>query len=104
MGNSDKIKALKILEDRPRLNAVYMNSKGEFFTEKYLADNTNEGKSKTKTFKRPEEIEKSQSEVDNNKGGNPTGNKTEGDQTGDGKTGEDKKKPGFNFFGGKNKE
>lgn len=104
MGKSDKIKALEILEDRPHLNAVYMNSKGEFFTEKYLADNTNKGKFKTKTFKRPEEIENSQTEVDGNEGGNSTENNTEGDKTGEEQTGEDKKKPGFSLFGNKNKD
>ncbi|CAA0144743.1 hypothetical protein TM902_180044 [Tenacibaculum maritimum] len=53
MGKSNKQKALDILNDRPHLDVVYMNTKGEFFTEKYLADNSNQGKGKTQSYSRP---------------------------------------------------
>jgi hypothetical protein len=48
--------AQKIMADRPQLNEVYLNAKSEFFSEKYLAENSTKTASEIETIKRGKAI------------------------------------------------
>lgn len=50
--------AQKIMKDRPQLNEVYLNDKGEFFTEHYLAENSTQSPDGVETIKRLKVVQK----------------------------------------------